>query len=1226
MSSLDGCATIASYVKEAAKRGNKGIGITDHGTMRGYLQLHDECEKVNIKPVYGVEFYLCSNMNRKGLTRDEKDSIISGKNKLNAKIALSEYEKLHKIRERTHLTVFAKDNIGMKNLYKLTSMSYIDGFYYRPRIDFDALIKHNDGLIIATGCLGSELNQNWLKGQKRIVMELADKLHGVFKDRFFLEIQPHSIEGQWEANKLALSLRERFSDCRLLMTQDTHYVKREHAVPHECMLCVGTHNVMSDPSRFRFPNNDFFMKTQSEILGTFRNNHSFIPEHLLKEAMDSTIDIIDMCDVSLELNPDKPLLPVVHVPNNLDPKTFLKDVCYASFAEKILPKITEEHYKYKQRLEYELKIINDHNFTDYFLIVKDIYNFAAENDIMVGPGRGSVAGSLVAYLLGLTMVDPIKHDLMFERFINKDRIDFPDIDCDFQDNKRKFIFEYIKQKYGEDKVCHITTIGKLNGRSCLKDVSRALEIPYVKVNKITKHLIERDSGDERFDKTIIDSFEQNEECIEFNKEYPEVLENAKVLEGLSKTLGYHAAGIIVSSVCLDEVLPLEVRKSGKENTIVSALDLHGVARLGLVKLDILGLKTLTILKDIIDVIKDRHGIEINLEEIDLEDKKVLKGFSDNDFIGVFQFDSISSRRVCDGFNFESFEDIAALNALMRPGTMRSGLTQIYLDRKKNKNKEIKDVHPVILDITKETLGVITYQEQVIKILMNVAGYTASEADIIRKLISKSVGAETLNKERDKFTKGAIENVGMSEEEANSLMDDLVEFGGYSFNKSHSTAYSMISYFTMYFKKHYPLEFFYSALKNEKDIDKINEFVKAANRIGIEIFSPTVNLSKEGFIIDKDVIIGSLLDIKSIGPKAAETIVQNQPYKDIIDFLDRVNRRAVTKKTLKVLTSAGALNDFLPNQKYFIENFDSLFETLSKDKEKFKCLIDSSINEPMWSKDECLIHAAKINPIALQQNIIHIYQNFIEEHIVLPIVKFDDDGFYEDNHEKIVLIACTIIVCKPEQIGDYYSGNKFTDKEKQMKFFGNIYANVIVEGKEGIQRRVKFDHEIYQLYKHVIELDSGSPVFILAKANKVYKNIQAFYITDLEKLRNNLKSNEKIDIFEKIIIGEKSVKKTLRGLSDSAIVTKAKGNRKRKVDFYGVVLKIRRHYDKNNNQMGFFEMIDGSGNIINCICFSSIWSYLRISLKIGLAIKIPLVKKKNFYEYQGGEIIRLRIKE
>lgn len=1233
MSSLDGCASIASYVKGAKERGNRGIAITDHGTMRGYINLHDECEKANIKPVYGVEFYVCNDMNRKGLTDDEKKEISSGKTKSDTKKAIADYEKIHGIRSRTHLTVFAQNQEGMKNLYRLTSKSYIEGYYYKPRIDINTLIKHETGLIVASGCIGSELNQKWLVGKKRQAMELSDRLHSVFKDRFLLELQPHGIPDQAEANKFTLQLRERFSDSRLIATQDAHYVKQGHATSHECLLCIGTRNVLSDPNHFKFSNDEFFMKSKVEMIETFKKHHNFIPDHLLNEAINSTIDVVDRCNVKLNLNHETPILPDVILPEGFeeDTKGYLYKLCLDGQIEKDIhnkaklysiknnTSFDEAMKVYTDRLLYELKVINDHGFNKYFIIVHDIYSFAKNKDIMVGPGRGSVAGSLVAYLLGLTSVDPIEYGLMFERFINESRIDFPDIDMDFEDLRRKEVFEYLKQKYDKDKICQITTVGKLSGKSCVKDVSRVLEVPYIDANTITKFLIERDTGDERVNDVVLDSFKQIEECKVFNEKYPDVLKHSKVLEGLSKTLGIHAAGVVISPIPLSEILPLEVRKSNKENIIVSSVDMRGIEKLGLVKLDVLGSKTLTVLKGACKAIEERQGISIELEKIDLEDPEMLQGFSDGYFEGVFQYDSPIAQRLCEGLKFDCFDDIVAISALNRPGSSRSGSAQTYVSMKKNPDKLKERKRTIVSDITSDTLGIIVYQEHVIKILVNVAGYTACEADVVRKLISKSAGSETINKEREKFVKGAMNTVGMSEEESNKLMDNLIHFGGYSFNKSHATAYSMLSAWTMYIKIKYPLEFYYSVLRNEQDSDKIKQFIRSANVIGVKILQPSVNTSKVEFSINLEyhAINSSLVDLKGVGPKAAESIQENQPYTSILDFLTKVDRRCVHEGVIKTLVKSRALDDMVPNAKWFVENIKEVLLVAKKDTEKFQNLINHSKNEPGWSEEDKVINAAFVNPMALQCNLINFYKKFLDENIEIPLTLFDNENFYSDNNEKTVLIACTIVSVKLTQIGEYYSGPLLSNEEKRKKFWGKTYATVTVEGEGGVQRRVKFEHEVYPLFKNVLELDIGSPIIMMVKPNSVYRNIKAYFALSLEMMRNRLKYKEDLNIFGKIITGEKSVKKVLHGVKDSASLKELKKKGKKKIEFSGAVLNVRSHYDKKGDKMGFFSLIDGCGEVIDCVCFSKCWFHFKSVMKIGKPIKISLTKEGDTYFYKGN---------
>ncbi len=646
MSQLDGCGKIGDYVKTAKLRGNPAIAFTDHGTMRGYMTQYEACQNLGIKPIYGLEFYVSPDMRRKGLTDEEKKQITADLKKSEHKKAIKAYEEREGIRDRWHLTVWALNKVGMRNLFRLSSAAFIDGFYYKPRIDIQELIKYGEGLAVSSGCLSSPIHDCWQAGRKRYAVDFADRLHEAFGERFWLEVQPHAIADQRVANKLALKLRKRYAGAsRLLATQDAHYVKRSDAPHHEVLLCIGTNDVLSSPDRFKFDGDEFHMRSRKAMQRAYERHHEFMPSQMVKEALDSTMVFAEGVNVDLDIDYHAALLPDPGIPVKYggDHFAYLKDLCLDGWTWREIPRRAREYAvaqgttvrkaidAYKARLLHELKALQRQRFVPYFIIIHDLYRWAREQNIMVGPGRGSVAGCLIGYLIGITAVDPITHGLIFERFINPNRIDMPDCDMDFEDRRRREVIDYIRDKYGHDHVCQIATIGKLSGKQCLKDVSRVLEVPYAEVNAVTNSILERSSGDERASATIQDSFEEFEVCKAFNAKYPDVLKHATRLEGMAKNVGIHAAGVVASPLPLTDLIPLEIRKHKGHDIIVSAGDMYAVAANGLVKLDVLGLRTLTVLKEACDAVEERHGRRIDLEsaDVDLNDPRVLQGFTDH---------------------------------------------------------------------------------------------------------------------------------------------------------------------------------------------------------------------------------------------------------------------------------------------------------------------------------------------------------------------------------------------------------------------------------------------------------------------------------------------------------------------------------------------------------------------------------------------------------------------
>ncbi len=1255
MSQLDGCGKISEYVKAAKLRGHKALAFTDHGTMRGVMTHYEQCKEVDIKPIFGTEFYVSKNMKRKGLTDEDKAEITKGLKKADHKAAIKKYEEEEGIRDRWHITVWAKDNVGLRNLYKLSSASFIDGFYYKPRIDLDALIEHGEGIHVASGCLSSPINDSYLAGKKRLAYQYADKLHEAFGDRFWLELQPHAIREQRDTNKLMLDLHARYEGVsRFLATQDAHYVNQEDAEHHDVLLCIGTNANLSDPGRFKFDGDEFHFRTRKEMFRAFKAHHEHIPTNVVKEALDNTMLLAESCTAKMEVDYHKVLLPDPGIPPKYDGDgyKYLKDKCLdgwnwrdiqtraGSIAAREKVSKAEAIEMYRQRLFMELKALKKQRFVPYFLIIHDLYRFARESKIMVGPGRGSVGGSLIAYLLGIAATDPIEHGLIFERFISPTRIDMPDVDMDFEDRRRGEIIEYIRGKYGADKVCQIATIGKLSGKECIRSVSRVLGIPLNEVNQVTNSIIERSSGDERASQTIEDSFRDFEICREFNKKYPAVLHHARKLEGMAKNLGIHAAGVVASPVPLTDVTPLEVRKNKDGDVIVSAFDMYGVAAAGLVKMDVLGLRTLTVIKEALEAVEERHGKHIDMERLGLNDPHVLAGFTAHDYGGVFQYDTPSADKVCQGVDFTSFEDVAAMTALNRPGTSRSGLATKYVERKKNPKLVAKiDFHPAVSKITADTLGIIVYQEHVLRIFTDIAGFAPATADKLRKTIAKKIGDETLGKEREHFVAGAMKNTpGMTEAVANKIMDAITFFGSYGFNKSHATAYGMIAYWCMWIKVYYPVEFFWALLKNEPERIDVQKIAKDAKRHGIDLLPPHVSTSKTHFVIDgPKAIRGSLVDIKGVGEKAAEAIMAVQPFTDIMDFIARVDRRSCNRGAVVALARAGALDGMLPNIKWFIENADTAWDQLTSKRkrdtlEKAKELLEASKALPDYNDEDKLLIGSKVNPLAFGRHPIDAYESFMTNKVKVAIVEMGAEGYFKDFNNRGHYIAGVIVEVKYNQIGDFHTGAMPSEEERKEQFWGARYANVNIEERSGKQNRVKFDHDIFDNFRHIIDKGIGTPVIAHVTASDFTQTLRAQFAVDIDDCRRKQRAGEALGPWERIVTGSHPAKsypwkdiptRKLR-LRNTRFWDSPRGG-----VFTGIIINVKRKYDKRGGLMAYFGILGADNRYTEVMCFASMWEEIRHVVKVGRLLKIELERQVDKFRggltaiFNGGQVKHLK---
>lgn len=1531
-SQLDGCGKIADYAQKAKDMGHKAIAFTEHGTMRQYYTQLEECEAKGLKPLYGIEFYVANNMRRKGLTEEEKKEVTSGLKKSEQKAALKNYEEREGIRDRYHLTVLAKNDVGLKNLFRLSTNAWLEGFYYKPRIDIEELIKYKDGLIVATGCQSSVIYDRVCVGRRKKALEIADKLYEEFGDNLRLEVMPHEGEDQIMSNKFAMELYERWErKIGLLATQDAHYVDASDMDAHEVLLCIGTRDNLSNPDRFRFGDGELYLKSRQEMYDSFIKYHKYMGDKLIKASLDNTLEVAD-CIQDKIINIDRfaCLMPPVDVPSKFggDEYAYTRALCVHGWTWREIPKRAESYAKrngisyeeaigrYKHRLKHELGAIQKQKFITYFLLVRDVYNWARKQDIMCGPGRGSAAGSLVAFLLGITSVDPIEHALLFERFINPARVDMPDIDMDFEDVRRQEIIQYLRDKYGDDRVSQIATVGKLSGKQCLKDISRVLEIPYAEVNAITNSIIERSSGDERASQTIEDSFKDFKICREFNKRHPEVLKYAKVLEGMNKNLGIHAAGVVTSPIPLVEITPLEVRKHKDGDVVVTAVDMNGAQAHGLLKLDVLGLRTLAVLKDTLRAVEEKTGEKIDLERLELNDPKVLQAFTDHDYVGVFQYDSPSADKICMGVEFDSFEDVAAMTALNRPGTARSGLATEYVDRKKHPEKRKHGhFHPKVSEITSDTMGVIVYQEHVQKIFVEIAGFPPGTADSLRKKIAKKFGDETIGKERENFIRGAREHSGIDEKTAGKIMDAITFFGSYGFNKcitgctklyraganqyggpeitvkelheaqlsdtpwgdkirrgklnvlqmdedgrirpgnlktvyyngkrdvvkittadnreisittnhklltdegykvankirigddlvvmgrkevirrghqtdrakgktyentegksgapkgdgnpawidgrniifketkkvvrrrsggnceecgepgipgkgghefahlmslelcngdykryhspknirylcnschkyldyykgerkkrwskgrpsildrvtsiqkcdkqdvydiemdtqqhnyiangivshnSHATSYGVIAYWGMFLKTYHPLEFYWALLKNTPDRIRIQSFAKDAKRHGIELLPPDVSISGRDFVIDRsrNAIRGSLVDIKNVGEKAANSIMDNQPYADYVDFLSRIDRRAVNRRVLVSLAEAGALEKIIPNTKWYLLNIDKVNKSMNYKHviKEITRLIRRSADLPDYTVEEKQLIASKVNPLAFGKHPIDAYEDFIRKYVKVPLVSMSDGDFWEDNDGEGVYIIGVVVEVKYNQIGDFHTGELPPEKVRETMFWGRRYANVNVEDAGGSQNRIKFDIDIFDDMRELIDSGIGTPVIVHAIPNKKYENLNANFAIDLETYRKKIVDGGKLNIWERIIAGNHPANvmewKPTSSLEKEEVALQRRKNdlffRGKTKKFTGIVVRNRLKYDKNDKLMSFFSLLDANNDFINCICFASNWdSKLSSIIRPGNFLSIELDRKVDIrdsrkwqYFFNGGRI-------
>jgi len=889
---LDGACRIPETLSLAKYYKMNSLAITDHGNMFGAIEFYLEAQRAGIKPIIGSEVYVAP------ASRLEKNS--SG-------ISEASY----------HLILLAKDETGYQNLMKLVSVGYLEGFYYRPRIDKEALSRLSAGLIGLSACLKGEIPVLLRERRFNDALKCADTYLNILgKGNFYLELQSNGIPEQDIVNQGLIKIAKELH-IPLVATNDVHYLSRDRAASHEALLCIQTQTTLDDPNRMRFQTDEFYFKSPQEMQELFKD---------VPEAVTNTLEIAGRCN--LELDFSKVHLPKYEPPAGKTKEEFLGQLCEEGLKERfevITPAVTK-------RLEHEMKIIIDTGFLSYFLIVWDFVHYARSQGIPVGPGRGSAAGSLVSYLLGITDIDPLKYGLLFERFLNPERLGLPDIDIDFCYERRQEVIDYVTKKYGQENVAQIITFGTMQARAVVRDVGRVMGIAYADVDRIAKMIPPEPSI------TLKDALESEAELKNLYKNDPQItklVNTALSLEGLNRHASIHAAGVVIADRPLDNYMPLF--KTGDEQ-ITTGYSMGILEKIGLLKVDFLGLRTLTVVDETLKLIKETRRIEIDIEKLTLDDPLAYKLLASAQTIGVFQLESSGMRDLLKKLEPGRFEDLIALLALYRPGPIGSGMLDDFMQRKHG-HIPIKYDHKSLEAILKETYGIIVYQEQIMQIVSSIAGFSLAQADLLRRAMSKKI-PEVIEKQRSNFISGCAKN-DISASVANKIFDLIEYFSGYGFNKSHSTAYALISYRTAYLKANFPVEFMTALLTSERDnTDKIVEYVNEASRMGLKVLPPDINESEVLFsAVDKNTIRFGLLAVKNVGAGAAGSIIvarKNGRFVSLEDLCQRIDLRLANRKVLESLMKCGALDCFNLSRAEMVASLDIILESASrtqKDKAK-----------------------------------------------------------------------------------------------------------------------------------------------------------------------------------------------------------------------------------------------------------------------------------------------------
>ena len=1081
---LDGAIKIKDLVDKAVEYGMPAVAVTDHGNMYASYELYKTCKEKGIKPIIGQEFYIAkgSRFDKSKGKEGEKGSY--------------------------HLILLAKNDKGLKNLMKLSSIGFTEGFYYKPRIDKEVLEKYSEGLIALSACIQGEVPLLYLMGKEKEAEEAAKWYKELFGDDFYLEIQYHGIKEQEKANRFLIELSKKL-DIDLVATNDAHYLNKEDWEAHDVLLCLQTGKKLTDEKRMRFPSKEFYFKNAQEMLEVFRE---------VPQAVFNTLKIAEKVEGTLETFENRGyLLPKYDVPEGHTYESYLRKLAEEGLERRFKEQGIldgEKRQKYYERLNHELKIISDMGFPGYFLIVWDFINWAKKNGIPVGPGRGSAAGSLVAYAIGITDIDPLRFNLLFERFLNPERVTMPDIDVDICQEGRDRVIQYVRDKYGEDKVCQIITFGTMKTKMVVRDVGRVLGIPPKEVDKLAK-LIPNDA------KSVEDAVERAPEIKDLMEKDPTVerlIKIAKRLQGLARQTGVHAAGVVIAPETLTDYIPLAKSKDGD---VTTQYDMGQVEALGLLKMDFLGLKTLTIIDRTIKLIKERHGVEIVPTKLPLDDEKTFKLLQEGNTIGVFQLESRGMRNLMKRLKPSVFEDIIALVALYRPGPLNSGMAESYIKRKHGE-EEVDYIFPELEPVLKETYGLFIYQEQIMQIANILAGYSLGEADLLRRAMGKKK-KEIMEEQRSIFVSRAVER-GYPKEKIEKLFDDIAKFAEYGFNKSHSAAYGFLAYVTAYLKAHYPKELMATMMSIDFDkTDEIVKFMKDCKENGIPVFPPDINRSGAYFEIEGEGIRFGLAGIKGVGEKAAlhieEVRKEGGEFKDLYDFCQRVDLKIVNRKVIEALIKAGAFDSTGISRAANYEVLDRAMnaaQSIQKSRSKGlmslfgdeTAVVDKEFpNIPEWNDRIKWEYERQAIGFYLSGHPLEEYRGVVE----LKFNSSSEKEEWKDGEEVFLAGAITEVKLRRTQRGELWATLELTDLDGTVSVlvFPNVYREVselLTEGNlVAIRGQVREEEESKSVIaREIVSVREA----VSGQVNEIVITIDGSQITEetLSRLRSFIEEN------------------------------------------------------------------------------------------------------------------------
>ena len=1110
-SMLDGAAKITDYLKKVKELNQPAAAITDHGNLYGALEFVRQADSLGIKPIIGYEAYVTPGSR---FDRPDRDN-----------------------NKRYHLTLLAENNIGYQNLVELVSKAYLEGFYYKPRVDYELLAEHSEGIIALSGCLGGEVAQHLapdgskeegnIKNEKsyKKALEKAKNYQDIFgKDNFFIEIHNHGISQQVEILDDLVNISKELG-APLVAANDSHYVAQGDSSAHDALLCVQTNATMEDEDRFKFDGEEYYVKSSDDMRKLF-------PDEKFPGACDNTLKIASRVDYDFDFNKDYlPDFPVED--ESLSVEEYLRKKVLIGAEEKY----QEIDSVIQERINYELEVINSMGFASYFLIVGDLIDFAKSRNIRTGAGRGSAAGSIVSYCLGITGIEPLKYGLIFERFLNKGRKSLPDIDMDFDERYRGDVIQYAVDKYGKDRVAHIVTFATIKAKQAIRDAARVLGLPFSSGDKVAKmmppmilgntatiseclHLDEdNESG---YSKEFYSASEELRSEYKNNEEVKKIIDIALGLEGLRRQDGIHAAAIVISPDTITNFLPIQ--QKGENAEIVTQYEMHTVEQLGLLKMDFLGLRNLSIIDRTLKLI---NNDDLDFDNLKLDDEKTFKLFSEGKMTGVFQLESRVAQSVSRNLNPKRFEDIVALVALIRPGPLGAGMHNEFADRA-NLRKEIQYLHPDLEEVLEETYGVILYQEQVMQIAEKVAGFDLQEADNLRVAMGKKI-PQVMEEQRKKFTDGAVVN-NYSEQFAIEVFDQIAYFAGYGFNKSHSVPYALLAYQTAYLKANYPAEYLAASLTAVKrDKDRTAVFLAEAREMGVNVSTPDINLSSADFTVNDNEILFGLSAVRNVGDITADKIVkeriENGNFESVEEFLSRIDSRSLNKRGIEALIQGGGFDKFGHTRKGLFQSCIDLIEdakNLKSEKANNQASLfnleehssnQTSISKTEWAKKEFLEREREMLGFFVSEDPLDGYGDVLKSestHSIIELLHTEEDQ--EEDLNVVIAGLISNVQKRVSRRGNPWiqfdlqdvtgsTGvllfNKLVDKYNS-SVDGEIYLKVsgtYVGGTENIIRAR--DIQVIDPSKMVENLDT-SPLRIAVDTNKLDKNNMILLRELLEK--------------------------------------------------------------------------------------------------------------------------------